>query len=145
MKQGLHYKALNCKGQDTVTEQGVLFFSFFIVFLTAFSNVISSITASISCWDLVTPDWKSSGSWQLKFRCITFTWVATKPWGVTINAIKKIQRIPVVFCGKGHDLNLKGTHNVIQKVWKVWNLNKFPKEKKRKKARVGKWLTCMYQ
>lgn len=52
-------------------------------------------------------DWNSRGSSKLKFSCIRFTWVATEPWSIAINPIKKIQRVPVVLSGEGHNLNLK--------------------------------------
>lgn len=62
-------------------------------------------------------DWNSDRereSWQLKFRCNSFTWVATKPGSIAINPVKEIQRVPVVFCGKGHNLNLKENGILIQ-------------------------------
>lgn len=62
----------------------------------------------------VMSDWNSRGSWQLKFSCISFTWVATKPWSIAINPVKKIQRVPVVFCGEGHNLNLEEKDTLIQ-------------------------------
>lgn len=128
-KQGLDYEDLCCRERNIVWRRSDIFtLTSLTGFYTAFSkdmpNVISSITTSVCCWGPMMSDWNSRGSCQLKFCCISFTWVATKPWSIAINPVKKIKRIPVVFCGEGHNLNLKEKDALIKMTHKRKKANK---------------------
>lgn len=88
-------------------------------------NVIRSTTCLLLGPSDISSDWNSSGNWQLTSSCVRFTWVATKPWSIAINPVKEIQRIPVVFRGEGHNLNLKDKDTSVERPCLRVNLRGF--------------------